>query len=306
MVRLGSVLLSGLLLSTLPLAADTVLLQDGASYNGHFAGETNNTISFQDNQGAQYQFALRDVQSIYFNPSGDTVVLRNGRSYVGQVTGAMDQSIGWIDQQGIRYHFPTNEVSSLTFSNEAWNGPYQSQGEGLVLPAGSEITVENNLPIDSRAARPGETYRATIVQDVLGSDGRVIIPRNSDATLILRSESGGGIHTADIVLDLYSVTINGVRHYVDTTNLRKSNGTGLGKNRRTAQAVGGMAALGAIIGAIAGGGKGAAIGAAAGAGTGAVGEIVTHGRYVYVPAESRLTFELDKPLVLSPNQSQPY
>src|SRR5579884_1779549 len=64
----------------------------------------------------------------------------------------------------------------------------------------------------------------------------------------------------------------------------------------TAGNTGWGAALGAIIGAIAGGGKGAAIGAASGAGAGALTQILTKGSAVRVPAETVLTFRLDKPL----------
>jgi hypothetical protein len=158
----------------------------------------------------------------------------------------------------------------------------------------------SNLPIDSRNAQPGQTFPAAITRDVVGPDGQVVIPRNSDATLMLRSESGGGIHSGDVILDLDSVTINGVRQQVASSDVVETNNQGLGKNRRTGEYVGGGAVLGALIGAIAGGGKGAAIGAAAGAGAGAASEIVTHGHYVYVPAETTLTFNLDQPLVLRP------
>jgi hypothetical protein len=63
---------------------------------------------------------------------------------------------------------------------------------------------------------------------------------------------------------------------------------------KTAKVAGGTAAVGAIIGAIAGGGKGAAIGAGAGAGAGAVTQIATKGGAIKVPAETVLTFQLDK------------
>jgi outer membrane lipoprotein SlyB len=70
----------------------------------------------------------------------------------------------------------------------------------------------------------------------------------------------------------------------------------VGVNKRTAVFTGGGAAIGAIIGAIAGGGKGAAIGAASGAGAGAVTQIVTKGNSIKVPAETILTFKLDRTL----------
>jgi hypothetical protein len=70
----------------------------------------------------------------------------------------------------------------------------------------------------------------------------------------------------------------------------------VGANKRTAEYTGGGGAIGAIIGAIAGGGKGAALGAASGAGAGAITQIVTKGGSIKVPAESVLTFKLDRPL----------
>ncbi len=306
MARITLVALSALLLAV-SAAADTVYLYSGASYEGHFMGPREARLTFEDNQGVQYQFPIRDVQSLSFNRDGDSVTLRNGKVYNGQLTGPENNAIPFVDRQGIGYQFPTNEVSGITFSPD-WGGPYQSSGKGLVLPAGTEISVMSNLPIDSRRAQPGQTFPAAITQDVLAANGRVVIPRNSDATLLLRSESGGGIHSGDVILDLDSVIINGVRHSVASSDVVQTNGQSIGKNRRTARFVGGGAVLGALIGAIAGGGRGAAIGAAAGAGTGAIGEIVTHGHRVYVPAETTLTFELTQPLVLRPNREpqRPY
>ena len=95
-----------------------------------------------------------------------------------------------------------------------------------------------------------------------------------------------------------SVTVNGQRYAVSAgaNSLTSGQRDGLGKNRRTAEFMGGGALLGAMVGAIAGGGKGAAIGAAAGAGPGAGTQVLTRGNSVRVPAESLLTFRLDQPL----------
>jgi hypothetical protein len=295
-----TLLAASALLLSMSLAADTLYLNNGATYNGHFEGDRDARITFQDSRGAQYQFPIGDLQSIAFNRTGETVVLRDGKTYFGQITGPQGDEIRWVDRQGISYQFPTYQVASISFT-EGWKGPYESQQTGIVLPAGTEISVMSNVPIDSQNAQPGQTFRASITQDVVDSQGRVVIPRNSDATLILRKESGGGVHGGDIVLDLDSVMVNGVRQTVASSDVvETSDRQGLGKNRRTGEYLGGGAALGALIGAIAGGGKGAAIGAAAGAGAGAVGVIATHGHRVYVPAETVLTFNLDQPLVLRP------
>jgi hypothetical protein len=295
MFKVTTLAFSALLLAA-PLSADVIYLNSGQQYYGHLMGEREARLAFVDNQGVQYNFPMRDIKSISFSQGGETVVLKSGRSYYGQMQGAQANTINWVDRQGISYQFPAYAVSNITFSD--WQGPYGNDHPGVMLPAGTEITVLTNLPIDSRNAQPGQTFPAQITQDVTTPDGRVAIPRNSDATLVLRSENGGGIHSGDVVLDLDSVMVNGARQSVVTSDVVEKSAAGVGSNRRTGEFVGGGAALGALIGAIAGGGKGAAIGAAAGAGAGVTTEIFTHGKRVYVPAESTLTFELDRPVML--------
>lgn len=169
-----------------------------------------------------------------------------------------------------------------------------------LLPAGTEINVRTNVSIDSKNAVEGHRYSAEITDDVRDSSGATIIPKGSDAELIIRRMSTGGkTGTADIMVDLDSVTVDGRRYAVNTTDIRERGRQGLGKNKRTAQMVGGGAALGAVIGAIAGHGKGAAIGAAAGAGAGATAEVLTKGKEVRVPAETLLRFRLDTDLHLN-------
>jgi hypothetical protein len=169
------------------------------------------------------------------------------------------------------------------------------------LPSGSEISVRTNEAIDSEKAAEGQTFDAQVTRDSKDANGDVVIPRGSDASIVIRSASKGGRirGTSDLVLDLESVNIGGTRYNIDTVDITKKGKAGVGANRRTAEYTGGGAALGAIIGAIAGGGKGAAIGAGAGAGAGALTQVLTKGRSIKVPAESVLTFSLDKPLSVS-------
>jgi hypothetical protein len=167
-----------------------------------------------------------------------------------------------------------------------------------VLPVGSEVSVRTNERIDSATAAEGQTFDAQVTRNVTDANGDVVIPRGSDARIVIKSASKGGrFHGAsDLVLDLQSVTINGRRYRIDTAEITQKGKPGVGANKRTAEYTGGGAALGAIIGAIAGGGKGAAIGAGAGAGAGALTQILTKGGSIKVPAESVLTFRLDRPL----------
>jgi hypothetical protein len=55
-----------------------------------------------------------------------------------------------------------------------------------------------------------------------------------------------------------------------------------------------------LMGAVFGGGKGAGIGALAGAGGGALTQLFTRGKEISVPAETVMTFRLERTLVLHP------
>ncbi len=165
------------------------------------------------------------------------------------------------------------------------------------LPAGAEIPIRTNETIDSAKSAGGNVYEAELAEDVTNGTGTVVIPKGSKAELTVVSASQGGKirGASDLVLTLASVTVAGKKYALDATNVEQRGKEGVGANKRTATYTGGGAAVGALIGAIAGGGKGAAIGAGAGAGAGALTQILTKGA-IRVPAESLLTFKLEKPL----------
>lgn len=171
--------------------------------------------------------------------------------------------------------------------------------ETVTIPAGTELSIRSNQAIDSNTASENQTYSAEVQEDVMGASGEVLIPKGSDATLILRQvTTGGTTGSPELVLDLDSVKVHGQRYVVSTADLQQTNNQGLGKNKRTGVMVGGGAALGTILGAVAGGGKGAVIGAIAGAAAGGTAQVLTRGKEVKVPAETVLKFKLDQPLRL--------
>ncbi len=168
-----------------------------------------------------------------------------------------------------------------------------------MAPVGTELVVRTVETIDSRNAGADQIFAAIFEQDVTDASGQVIIPERSSAQLVVRQMSSGGkTGSPEMELDIQSITVNGRRYLVSTTDLARDSDTGLGKNKRTAQAVGGGAAIGTLIGAIAGGGKGAAIGAVIGAAGGAGAQVLTKGREVRVPAETVLSFRLDRAVTL--------
>jgi len=163
------------------------------------------------------------------------------------------------------------------------------------LTSGTTIAVRTSEPIDVNRA-DGQVFTGVVDQDVFDTNGRLAIPRGSTAELVVRTAPNN-----ELALDLDSATVNGQRYAIAANqNIVGTTGTfgTLGANTQTAEYVGGGALLGTIIGALAGGGKGAAIGAAVGAAAGAGAQVVTQGRTVDVPAESLLTYRLERDLTL--------
>ncbi len=171
------------------------------------------------------------------------------------------------------------------------------------LPPGTLLSVRNEETIDSARAVEGQAFAAEVTKDVRDATGDIVIPRGSNAQIVIKSASKGGHFrgASDLVLDLASVAVDGRMYRISTRDLAERGHDGIGVNKRTGEFAGGGAAVGAIIGAIAGHGKGAAIGAGSGAGAGALTEVLTKGS-IKVPVESVLTFKLDRPLRVTPAQ----
>jgi hypothetical protein len=169
--------------------------------------------------------------------------------------------------------------------------------ETHVVPNGTELSVQTEETIDGSTAADGQTFAATVTEPVKDGDGKVVIPGGAKAQVVIRSLSQGGKIRGrdDLVLDLASVSIDGRQYALSTVDLEEQGKQGLGANKRTAEFVGGGAAIGGVIGAIFGGGKGAAIGAGIGSGGGAATQALTKGN-IRVEPETILTFKLDKPL----------
>jgi hypothetical protein len=241
--------------------------------------------------------------------SAARVVLRDGTVIVGDFVSGSPQNVVVQDNNGVRRRFDLNQVRSIEFGDErampARGGDSADRmnrdrypHDWAVLPPGTSISVRTDEDIDSRNAAEGRTFPASILQDVLDADGRVLIPRGSPATLVVRRvNESGTVTSASYVLDLDAIRVNGRRYVVNTEDITAGQ-TGIGKNRRTGEYVGGGAVLGTLLGAIAGGGKGAAIGAVAGAAAGGGAQVLTKGREIRVPAETVLNFRLEESLHL--------
>jgi hypothetical protein len=269
---LAAVIVFPLLLVPLLLHAAQITLRDGKVYDGKFVDGNASGITFEDRHGMRHHFTLADVQFLDFGS-------RSGYSSYNETVPAREADRRLQEAEG-NYTYPEGTA---------------------VVPIGKQIVVRTDQTIDTRSSAHGQFFEGTITRNVLDTSGQVVVQRGSKANLVIRDiRTGSGIHSPNLVLDLDSVTVGGRRYRVSTYDVAESADTGIGANKRTGEMVGGGAVLGTLLGALAGGGRGAAIGAIAGAAGGGTVQVLTRGSHVRVPAETQLTFRLDRPLHLEP------
>jgi hypothetical protein len=266
------------LLVPMALSSARLTLRDGTVIYGEFVGGSSGKIVFQDSRGARRTFTVPQIREIDFRTSEGSA----DRYFPGDpLPGARTPRQPAFDS--------TPPGRDETQYGETWT----------TLFPGTVLSVRVIEAIDAREAAEGRTYPATIAQDVLDGSGKLVIGRGSEAALVVRQiDEGGDFGSGALVLDLDSVRVHGRRYLVDTAAVRTDNQRGIGANRRTAEMVGGGAALGTLVGALAGGGKGAAIGAIAGAAAGGGVQVLTRGKEIKVPAETVLNFRLEQPMQL--------
>jgi len=271
-------------------ARATVHMRDGATFNGMVLASSPAEIKLAGDDGVTRTIDMAQVRSVSYAdvaaapPAGVTPSAPAGPPPSAGMA-PVDAPDPTHDQ-----HYHPEEPAITTRTH--------------VVPAGKTISVRNEETIDSGKAVEGQTFAAEVTKDVRDDAGDVVIPRGSNARIIIRSASKGGrIHgAADLVLDLDSVSVDGRLYHLETADLAERGRDGVGANKRTGEFAGGGAAVGAIIGAIAGHGKGAAIGAGSGAGGGLLTEVLTKGGSVKVPVESVLTFQLERSLRITAAQ----
>jgi hypothetical protein len=160
------------------------------------------------------------------------------------------------------------------------------------IPRGTNIIVRTNETIHIRATEgDGRVYPGVVDSDVFDKDGNMMVPRGSNAELIVRR-----VARDEVAVDLDSITVNGHRYGVAAMETQAEASRTEPNKKKVGEFSGGGAILGTILGAVAGGGKGAAIGAIAGAGAGAAAGLSTRGKELNVPVESLVTFRLEQPI----------
>src|SRR6266851_6581516 len=230
-----------------------------------------------------------------------TILMRDGTTLTGTVTATSPSQINLAGDDNMTHTVPMTQVKSIEYDDTAAAQTSATQPEATpsrgasaraasdslhehhyhptraeihtktyLLPVATKVSVRTEDTINSATAVEGQTYPAEVSDDVLDANGDVVIPHGSNAQIVIRSASKGGrFHgTSDLVLDLDSVSIEGRSYRLSTRDLEERGKSGMG----------------------------AAIGAGSGAGAGALTQAITKGGSIKVPAESLLTFQLDRPL----------
>ncbi len=193
--------------------------------------------------------------------------------------------------------YPNNNNQNPNYPNN--NNPNAANTVTTVtLPQGTTLSVRVGETIDTNVNRIGDVFHATL-ENAVNLDNRLVLPRGTQLEgRVAESKSSGKFEgKANLALILTRIIDTNNSYDIQTNEITRESAS---RGKRTAGAVGGGAALGAIIGAIAGGGRGAAIGAGAGAAAGTGVEAATGSNQIKIPAETMLEFNLSAPVTLTP------
>ncbi len=168
----------------------------------------------------------------------------------------------------------------------------------IVVPAGTRIRVRLGQTLSTKQNQTGDPFSGVVV-DSVRVNGQTVIRAGARARGVVTDSKGLGKFKGQAVLAirLDSVSADGRTYPVRTSHVERVE---QGKGKRSAVMTGGGAGLGALIGGLAGGGKGALIGGLIGGGGGAAGSAFTGNKDLVIPAESILTFDLERSLTVTP------
>jgi hypothetical protein len=187
---------------------------------------------------------------------------------------------------------PQNQIAAASQKPAAPAAP--PQPKSVVVPSGTALSVRLQDSLDSGVNKTGETFQATLDEDLV-VDGKIVAPRGSSiAGKVVNVASAGRVEgRAAMSLTLTDLKTASASYPIHTNTLAFEAES---STKKDATKVGIGAGLGAVIGAIAGGGKGAAIGAAVGGGAGTATVLATKGKELNFPAEYQFSFALGNDL----------
>ncbi len=175
--------------------------------------------------------------------------------------------------------------------------PSTAQPESIVIPAGTRFRVRLGQTLSTKQSQTGDPFSGTLISPVRVNDQTIIRAGAQARGVVTEAKSQGRFKgQAVLAVRLDSIRADGRTYPVRTSRVERVE---KGKGKRSAVMTGGGAGLGAIIGGVAGGGKGALIGGLVGGGGGAAGSAFTGNKDLVLPAESVLTFDLERSVTIN-------
>lgn len=284
--------------SSVLLLADTIELRNGEVVNGQFVSADHSLVKIKVGTLVR-TFRTDKVSSIKFS--------------------ATDSSTGSASRRPVRTSPPAREVTPrpaaapttqtmATPQQRAEAQPAQAstqpekRADPVTIPAGTFLAIRLIDTIDTDKNIGGDTFNASL-DEAVEIGGKTVVPKNAlvHGKIVHSKESGKISGTPELRLELTHMIVNGRQIPIRTGEYEQ---TGQGRGTRSAEMIGGGAAVGALIGAIAGKGKGVAIGAASGAAAGTAVQVLTKGNQLKIPSETRLTFRLQDMVVIHPEKGK--
>jgi hypothetical protein len=274
-----------MLFSSTFLSADTVELKNGEVIHGQFVSADQSFVKIK--VGTEVRtFRTGKVTSIHFETTAEAVPVPPGDENVA--------SRARVPAPAAAAPEPGPETPAAQPPPPAMAAKSSAMDHEVTLPAGTLFPVRMIDSIDTDKNQVGDHFSASL-DDPVVIDAETVVPKNTivHGRIIQSKESGKISGAPEMRLELTDFTLNGRQIFLRTGEYEQ---TGEGRGTRSAEMIGGGAALGAVIGAIAGKGKGVAIGAASGAAAGTAVQVLTKGNQIKIPAETRLSFRLDQPV----------
>src|SRR6266566_1918913 len=177
-----------------------------------------------------------------------------------------------------------------------------STARNLTLAPRTRVPATANDTISTRSAKAGDSFTATVSQDVKDATGRVVIPAGAtvSGTITAAEPAPNPNSTGRIELSVTNVTAHGKSYAIDASVVAMDTVMkGRGVTKADAAKVAGGAVAGAIVGKLFGKNtKGAVIGGAAGAAAGAAAARASRDIDVVIPKGAAITIKLNKPLTV--------
>lgn len=133
----------------------------------------------------------------------DTLILASGTRIAGTVVSVSQGAVTFKDSVGVTRRYRSSDIVAIEFTPTA----RKAAASVLTLRDGTELTVRLLEVLDSSVAAAGQTYVATLEQDLVES-GTVVLPKGSSAQIGIR-EAAARAGSRAIRLEIRSLTVGG-------------------------------------------------------------------------------------------------